>query len=217
MKSIGILGGMGHRATAHFYNLLLKYAPVVSSERELPPIFISANTTIPSRSAAMSGGQSPILCMEIELRWLSSVASILVCPCNSAHHFIRQINMSQFDARFIDMVELSMSKIIKRSNPIFLGGVVPKQTKIYGDIHYLNHPKIDAIIGAVKHSNVDQSAYWSGLVQDIRREYPGCTIVVGCSELSLVNNQAYWLDKSDMIDTTEELAKETMKQALLGT
>lgn len=219
MKSIGILGGMGHKATAYFYNRLLHYAAVVASERELPAIFISANTQMPSRTAALHGGRSPVPWLHREISWLQERAKIIACPCNSAHYFLKKMGPIP---GFIDMVDLTMSKVsqyVPASPMIFIGGEVPRLTCLYGDVIYYEDPAIRSIIDNVKHlSDEDLKSLttdWVLLLARVMSMYTNHRVVIGCSELSLINHLSN-IENDGIIDSTEILAAETMCQATIG-
>ena len=91
-KTIGILGGMGPEATAHFFSLLIKYTEA-GCDQEHIPIVIWNNPKIPPRTCAILGrGQTPwpLLIQGVEILRRAG-ADFVVMPCITAHYFYPQI------------------------------------------------------------------------------------------------------------------------------
>ncbi|MCL6454194.1 MAG: amino acid racemase [Alicyclobacillus sp.] len=60
MKTIGIIGGLGPLAGAHFYRRLVERTPADSDEEHIPVVLVS-DPTVPSRIDHLSGrGESPL-------------------------------------------------------------------------------------------------------------------------------------------------------------
>lgn len=91
-KTIGILGGMGPAATADLMNKIIERTDA-SCDQEHIPMIIDSNTRIPDRTAAIKGeGPSPVSEMLNSAKRLEAAgADFLIIPCNTAHHFIRDI------------------------------------------------------------------------------------------------------------------------------
>ena len=84
MKRIGILGGMGPRATVRFEQLLLDHFS--GGDESIPPILTINDGSIPSRPKFLiDGGEDPVQKMNESLGVLLAWgAEIIAMPCNTA-------------------------------------------------------------------------------------------------------------------------------------
>lgn len=102
---IGILGGMGTLATAHFFDVLVKN---VKSEKDqdYPRIIIYNNPDIPDRTKAIIGeGKSPVEEIVRTMKNLQNAgAQIIAMPCISAHYYFDEITR-HCDVQMINMIE----------------------------------------------------------------------------------------------------------------
>jgi len=91
-KKIGIIGGMGPKATCELLEKIIKYTDA-SKDQEHIGIILECDTKVPDRSAAiLSGGESPapelIACGK---RLIGAGADILVMHCNTSHYFYDEV------------------------------------------------------------------------------------------------------------------------------
>ena len=112
-KTIGILGGMGPAATADLMNKIIERTDAACDQEHIPMI-IDSNTRIPDRTAAIKGeGPSPVSEMLKSARRLEAAgADFLIIPCNTAHHFIRDIE-SDISIPILDMM-LETANLLQR-------------------------------------------------------------------------------------------------------
>src|SRR6266542_21450 len=84
LPTIGILGGMGPRATVQFEQLLLDRLP--GTDQQLPTIISVNDGAIPDRSAYLLGkGLDPVFRLQHNLEMLEQMdARIVAIPCNTA-------------------------------------------------------------------------------------------------------------------------------------
>lgn len=84
MPVIGILGGMGPRATVQFESMLLDR--LNGSDQELPTIVTINDGSIPDRNAFLTGtGIDPLPWMQRNLANLENLGAAIICiPCNTA-------------------------------------------------------------------------------------------------------------------------------------
>lgn len=89
---IGVIGGMGPAATADFLAKVIEETPAVEDADHVP-LLISCDPRIPGRPAAiLQGGESPLPALRaIRDRLLNAGATALVMPCNTAHHWYREL------------------------------------------------------------------------------------------------------------------------------
>lgn len=91
-KTIGILGGMGPEATAHFFELIIKSTAAPKDQDHIPVVILS-NPKIPERTAAVLGkGPSPVPLLVEGVRKLAAAgADFIVVPCVTAHAFFKEM------------------------------------------------------------------------------------------------------------------------------
>jgi aspartate racemase len=84
MKTIGILGGMGPRATVMFEQLLVDR--FFGSDQQVPTIITINDGSIPDRSEFLiANGPDPTARMQHNLRCLEAMgAEVIAIPCNTA-------------------------------------------------------------------------------------------------------------------------------------
>jgi|WetSurMetagenome_2_1015567.scaffolds.fasta_scaffold30639_2 aspartate racemase len=87
-KTIGVLGGMGPGATAHFFRLLIA-ATDAASDQEHAPILVWNNPRVPPRTEAILGrGPSALPALLAGLALLErGGAGLVIMPCLTAHHY----------------------------------------------------------------------------------------------------------------------------------
>ena len=95
MGTVGILGGLGPLAGAHFYRRLIERTPVVSDSQHLPVVLVS-DPTIPSRLDHLLGrGPSPVLALVHLGQFLEAAgARMIVIPSSTAHAYYQPIQES---------------------------------------------------------------------------------------------------------------------------
>ncbi|MFJ5290510.1 aspartate/glutamate racemase family protein [Streptomyces sp. NPDC088348] len=105
---LGILGGMGPMATAHFYRRLIERTPARGDQEHLP-VAIWADPTVPDRTEALLGrGPSPLSAMLTGVSWLTQArATCVAIPCNTAHAYIATLR-THTDVPILDMVSAAL-------------------------------------------------------------------------------------------------------------
>lgn len=115
-KTLGVLGGMGPEATAHFYRLVVRNT-LAAGDQEHIPVVIWADPAVPDRTEAVLGsGPSPVPALLKGLRALRRAgADFAVIPCLTAHVFLGALRA----ARILPIVSLieETSRFLRRSRP----------------------------------------------------------------------------------------------------
>jgi len=91
-KTIGIIGGMGPKATNDLYNKIIDNT-LANSDGDHPHVIIDSNTKIPDRTSfILKGGVSPskaLVRSALKLEYMG--ADFIIIPCNTAHYFVSEI------------------------------------------------------------------------------------------------------------------------------
>ena len=93
MKKLGIIGGLGPMASAHFLTLITKMSEAEKDQDHIE-IILYSSPGIPDRSAFITGksAQSPEPdLLEIAKKLTQAGAEVLAIPCFSAHYFLDSI------------------------------------------------------------------------------------------------------------------------------
>jgi aspartate racemase len=91
-KTIGILGGMGPEATAHFFRLVIENT-AAGRDQDHASVLIWNDPSVPARTDAILGkGLSPLPSLLRGARLLQAAGSgLIVMPCVTAHHWAAEI------------------------------------------------------------------------------------------------------------------------------
>ena len=89
MKTLGILGGMGPLAGAHFYRRVVELTAAEGDFQHIPTLLWS-DPTIPDRTACLLGqGESPRPALERGIGKLEAMgAEVIAVPCNTAFSYL---------------------------------------------------------------------------------------------------------------------------------
>ncbi|HIZ37348.1 MAG TPA: amino acid racemase [Candidatus Ruania gallistercoris] len=104
---IGVLGGMGPAATAHFQTRLVELTDA-AADADHPVVVTWSDPTVPNRVAALQGrGPSPVPALRHGLGVLAGAgAQVLAVACNTVHPFLPEA-LAGFDLQLVDMIEVA--------------------------------------------------------------------------------------------------------------
>ncbi|HSV84522.1 MAG TPA: amino acid racemase [Ramlibacter sp.] len=198
---LGVLGGMGPAAGAYFaYRLAL--LTDASSDQEHLPVLLVNDPQIPDRSdAALGRGISPLPAMRKGLQFLeSSGCSCAVIPCNTAHCWYPDLQMS-VNMRLIhivsSVVEGLRAKGIGGGRIGLLGTPATVNSSLYrGPLTHAGYtvlPLSEAdvqqlcvhAIQAVKQNRLKEAG--AALADSVRVLYDrgAAAVILGCTELPI--------------------------------
>jgi len=113
-KTIGILGGMGPKATIYLFDCIVRLTKA-EKDKDHIPIIVFNNPKIPDRTAAiLHGGPSPLPLLIEGARFLEEAgADFIVMPCMTAHYFYPEI-IKHITIPFLHALEETALHIEKR-------------------------------------------------------------------------------------------------------
>ncbi|MGM9534743.1 MAG: aspartate/glutamate racemase family protein [Intestinibacter sp.] len=132
-KTIGIIGGMGPKATCDLMEKIIASTDAENDQGHIH-ICVDCNTNIPDRTKAIvDHGKNPIPEMvKSGIRLESMGANLLIMPCNTAHYFYDEL-IKYLDVPFLNMPfetgKYLKKKGIKKVGILATDGTV--QSKIY--------------------------------------------------------------------------------------
>ncbi|WP_287282038.1 amino acid racemase [Mesorhizobium sp.] len=222
-RPLGVVGGMGSLATAHFLEVLARKSRVERDQDHIPFIALSV-PSISDRSQAISiGSDAPLRQILERAYWLEKAGcGAIAIPCNTAHFWASAIKQA-LSVKLINMVEITRQAIndsrgneIHNLRSIALGTSASMQHPLYvqpnengfGNDFFrsLNELQSEAvkIIADVKSGNIKNAhAHLMQVIQSARSFDPDL-IILSCSELSAISGDLG--DDNDIVDPINILA-----------
>lgn len=211
--TIGILGGMGPRATAVFHETLL--TKLAGTDQLLPRIICSNNGAIPDRTKYLLGnGEDPLEILKFEARLLQKAGVDIVCmPCNTAHSpRILSRLMATVPLPVLDMPAACMlfAEEYGAKEVLILGTRGTIENNIFSTRTFLpcvyptpsQQSVVDLVIKSVKSGEV-LSKNTIKQIQNIVNSSRADTIILGCTELSslasLISTEKLVIDSLDVL------------------
>ena len=111
LRTIGVLGGMGPAATAHFLGRLVVLC-AAEEDQDYPPCLVYNASHVPDRTRHLVGdGEDPTPHLQEAARVLENGgAGIIGIPCNTAHAYVDAVRES-VSIPVLNMIELAASTI----------------------------------------------------------------------------------------------------------
>ena len=200
MRTLGIIGGLGPVAGAHFYQRLTEMTPATGDADHLSTILIS-DPTIPSRLKHLMGeGPSPLpQLISVARRLIGAGADMLAMPSTTTSHYHEDIQAG-ISVPLISLVA-AVRDALDRDGVKTVGILATTPTRAYqiyeaafdeAHIHYVypdaeTQQRVMALISAVKGSG-DRGAQVDVLAQCIRAPWAESVdaVLLGCTELPVV-------------------------------
>lgn len=221
MYDIGILGGMGSKATALLFQLIVENTGAIC-DQDFLNIIVANKADIPDRTAFLLNqtDKSPLPKLKEGLSELTCLgASNILIPCNTSHYFYDEMARAT-DTYILNMVSNSLSYIKYSLLPkkvIILGTLGLVQLQIYDknnsfdlDISYPSTEecnKIHQIIYNTKNSTLqllELATELDGVISDILAKENSATVLLACTELSVL--KPLLTQKENIVDALELLA-----------
>ncbi|SDT91596.1 aspartate racemase [Verrucomicrobium sp. GAS474] len=90
-RTLGVLGGMGPLASAHFMSRLTLLTPAATDQEHIPAVLWS-DPRVPDRTQARSGGPDPLPLLLRGVAGLQAAGcGAIAIPCNTAHGWYREM------------------------------------------------------------------------------------------------------------------------------
>ena len=223
-RILGVLGGMGPLASAHFMLRLTLLTPAGRDQDHIPAVLWS-DPRIPDRGAARTGtGPDPLPALMRGVRGLEAAGcGAIVVPCNTAHGWIKQMRAGTL-LPILDIIDAAAADLRRQGIPDGTIGIMGTATtlamRLYQDRLAAQGwttvaPDADEMarlvtpaIAAVKANRV-QAAYepLATVVRSLRSR-GAAAVVLGCTEIPLGLQAGPW-DRLGVpvVDTIDGLAR----------
>lgn len=221
-KTLGVIGGLGPIATAHFMELVIHMTDAATDQQHLPMIVYNM-PTIPDRTAYILDNtkEDPLPRMlEIGRELSEKQVACIAIPCITAHYFMEEL-VSGIPAPLIDGVAATALHL--KENGIRRVGIMATDGTVSSGIFHrelLAHglepivPGEEAqkhvmhlIFENVKAGKKAEMDRFFAAAEDLRRQGAEA-IILGCTELSLIKRDGRL--GPGFIDAMEVLAKESV-------
>ncbi|MFZ1250007.1 MAG: amino acid racemase [Candidatus Microsaccharimonas sp.] len=200
MKTVGILGGMGPRATVQFEQMLVERFE--GSDQTIAPIISINDGRIPDRSTFLMGkGPDPVPALQHNLDKLILIgAEIIALPCNSAC-MPRIFNRLTSTATLLSLPQLVVSYIEKArfKKVCLLATDGTTQSHYYQKLcrevgsrcvtlPFSTQTTLSSLIATIKDGRINDARRMAITIKE-EIAILGCDgVILGCTELSLVAN-----------------------------
>lgn len=231
-KKLGVIGGLGPKATAYFYNLIVDYTQAVFDQDHIDAIYLN-HASMPDRTRSILFNKSEklkqLLIEDAKLLQSLKVSHIAI-PCNTSHYFFDEIQNS-VSIPVINMVEESIKYAIDKFPGIDKIGVLAtngtREMKIYDkyaknysvEIVYPSKDGQDlvmrAIYDGVKAGKTVNPSDLESVIEELKGNDCGA-IILACTELSVLfeeNKDPYIVDSLlPLVYKSIELAGKKVKK-----
>ena len=222
---VGVLGGLGPKATADFMDLVIDNTDVTCDQEHVDMI-VSNHATIPDRTAYILDNtkDNPVPYLINDAKMLESCGcNFLVMPCNTSHFMYDEISKS-INIPIINM-PYEVSKIVNNNPRVHRVGIMATlgtlNSKVYErylekEIYYpddsVNNEVMDLIYNKVKKGiSVSKKEFY-----DVANKYflAGCDLIItGCTDLSVIVRDNDLYEDNRIIDSLKVLADKTIVDA----
>lgn len=229
-----VLGGMGTLATESFIHILNERTPIHSDQDYLNYLLVN-HATVPDRTDFILGKskEDPSSAIKEDIQQYAALnPEFFVLTCNTAHHFFDELQQAT-DIPILHMprlaVEVANQKFAKKSGKTRVGLLATEgtiQTKVYENelekfdnlevilpSETLQQDVTNLIYRDVKENHFCNEELFYQILQQMSEEFSCDVMVLGCTELSLVQ-EATQNKKYPVVDAQSELANETIRRAL---
>lgn len=203
VKKLGVIGGLGPKASAYFYNMVVDNTVAEKDQDHLEAIYLN-HASMPDRTASiLSNNTSELKGLLIkDAQLLENLGcSHIAIPCNTSHYFIEEIQAS-INIPVINMIEETIKYIkSKYGNTVEKVGVLAtngaREVRVYDkfaerlDVQVVypspeSQAKVMSVIyDGVKAGKEVSPSELDSVISELVSQ--GCrAVILGCTELSVM-------------------------------
>ncbi len=223
-KTLGILGGVGPLASVYFADLVVNMTAADTDQEHIPLILYNDNE-IPDRTAYILGKSNidPVPRIIRDIKKLADFGSdYIVITCNTAHAFYDKF-ADCADVTVVNMIDEAISATLDAHPNAKKIGVLATDGTIQSGVYRkaIEARGLECVTPSADGQRAVMSLIYdqikAGKEADLRKflrvidemRHTGCDVIIlGCTELSVINRQhSLSLHSGDIIDAMETLAK----------
>ncbi|QNK58227.1 aspartate/glutamate racemase family protein [Paenibacillus sp. PAMC21692] len=202
-KSLGVIGGMGPKATAVFFDKVIENTAADRDQEHLDMIILN-HATAPDRTAVILEGKDELfleaITKDLRLLELAGVSHIAI-PCNTSHYFYDKMQ-AMTSIPIINMVEETIKLIHDRfgagsrigilaTNGTIRSGIYAKVCEQYGMNLYEHDERIQTKSMKIIYENVKSNMDFSPeeleeLIDELVTAHGCHCVILACTELSCI-------------------------------
>ncbi|MFD2612447.1 aspartate/glutamate racemase family protein [Paenibacillus gansuensis] len=218
--SLGVIGGMGPKATSVFFNRVVERTKASSDQGHLDMIIVN-HATLPDRTEAIQNNTGELFLKEInkDFRLLEQAGvSTIAIPCNTSHYFYDQMQ-SMTEIPIIHMVKETLQytgRFFGRGSRVGIlattgtinSGIYREAALQYGLNLIEPGPAIQQrvmslIYDGIKNSTPVNPAMLEEIITSFIKELHCNCVIIGCTELSVIevkqNIRRYCVDAMNVL------------------
>lgn len=225
MKKVGVLGGLGPKATVYFMNMVVNLEKAETDQEHMDMIVMN-HASIPDRTAYILDNtkENPVPYLIEDAKTLEKLGcDFLVMPCNTSH-FMYDVIRDSISIPLINMPK-EVSEIINKNPQFHKVGIMATQgtlqARIYErylekEIYYPSEEVVQEVMDLI-YNKVKKGLYVSDdEFYRVASHYfdNGCDcLITGCTELSVIVRDNSLGSDRRIIDSMQVLALKTIELA----
>lgn len=206
--SIGVLGGMGTRATWKFCQHL---TDMIAAEKEWdhPNVTVHIRAKIPSRTRALLYGETdPTIYIADAMRRIK--ADVIAAPCNSVHYWYDAVKRS-VDVNWLNMIELVSARVNLAPSTLVVGGYVTMTQALYSSEVTYPIVQYDRIAETLEDLRTGRGLKDYHLFEDLYDLYRPKMILLACTEFLLLPWKLSFPSRPTIVDSGRIYAQEVVR------
>lgn len=224
-KSLGVIGGMGPKATAVFFDKIIENT-VAERDQDHIDMIILNHASIPDRTSVILGGNSELfleaIAKDLKLLELAGAAHIAI-PCNTSHYFYHEMQQLT-SVPIINMVDETLEAIYNKygagskigilaTSGTINSGIYAAGCDKYGMQLYVPNDSIQKQVMKIIYTNVKSNMNFDPteletLIHELVYTHGCHCVILACTELSCIKLNAQAAECS--IDAMQVLVEKSI-------
>ncbi|MEN0128771.1 MAG: amino acid racemase [Brevundimonas sp.] len=225
---VGVIGGVGPLATVYFMDKVVRLTQAARDQDHVDMVVLQ-HATIPDRTEYILGrsDDNPGPVMAEDARTLERVGvSFIVVPCNTAHHFTAEV-VNATSVPVLSIVDETIAEVVDHRPGTSVVGILATSGTLAAQVY--QHAAQARGLESVVPTDDEQAVVMRVIYDQVKAGQPvdlvalrsvvdalvargAQTIVLGCTELSVVADDAALLDDPLYVDSLDVLARRTIER-----
>jgi len=226
---VGVIGGVGPLATVYFMDKVVRLTRAERDQDHVDMV-VMQHASIPDRTEYILGRSTddPGPVMADDARTLERVGvSFIVIPCNTAHHFTAEV-VEATSVPVLSIVDETIAEVVDRRPGTRTVGLLATTGTLSAGVY--QRAAQARGLASVEPTDDEQAVVMRVIYEQVKAGRPvdlpalrgvvdalvergAQTIVLGCTELSVVADDARLLDDPLYVDSLDVLARRTIERA----
>ncbi|MGO4549010.1 aspartate/glutamate racemase family protein [Paenibacillus sp. 2TAB23] len=202
-KSLGVIGGMGPKATSVFFDMIIEQTEADKDQDHINMVILN-HATLPDRTGVIlsKNGELFLKAVAKDLKLLeSSGVSNIAIPCNTSHYFYDDMQQMT-SVNIINMVDETLKEIHNRFGEHCKVGILATNGTVSSGVYrkgcgqynmQLHEPDavvqehvMDIIYNKVKRNLPVEPAEFEGIINHLLIHDECQCVIIACTELSCI-------------------------------